>query len=112
MPFSNFPNLPNGDSGFFTSMMVVIMALWGGLVNYLTRIRKGAIEFSLLELAIEFIISGFAGLVIGMIALALNVSPLFSLALGGIAGHAGARTMYFVNKYFEKKFVSAINKIK
>lgn len=111
MPFSNFPG-GNGDHNFFTYLLIVILSLWGGLVNYLGRIRSGAVtRFNLVELVGEFTISAFAGLTIGLIAMSFKVDPLMVLALGGVAGHAGGRTVYFLDRIFESRLKSLTDSV-
>ena len=44
-------------------LWMVILALWGGTASYLSRLKQNqALTFSLAELAGEWAISGFAGL--------------------------------------------------
>jgi hypothetical protein len=105
MPWSNLPN-GAGDVNLFTCVLAVLLSLWGGFINYLGRIRQGAMRFSLVELAIELAISSFAGLTVGLMALSLHVSPLMTLAMAGLAGHAGGRTVFFLDRWYKRRLRS------
>lgn len=107
MPFSNLPNGGGNDFNWFAIAMMMLVSLWGGFVNYLGRIKSGAVKhFNLIELAGEFAISSFAGLIVGLVLLAFDVNVVLTVSLAGVAGHAGARTMYLLDKIFEKEFAS------
>jgi hypothetical protein len=114
MPFSNLPSGGGGDVNWFAVVMIFILSLWGGLVNYLTRVKSGAVKrFKFVELFCELIISSFAGLSVGLIAMSCNVDPLLTVSLSGIAGHAGARTVYFLDRTLRNRlalFSKQINK--
>ena len=110
MPWSNLPQ-GGGDLNWFAAVLMVFVSLWGGLVNYLMRIKSGVLKrFDLIELFVELIICSFAGVTIGLIAFAFKVDPLMAFALAGIGGHAGGRTIYFFNKFFLKKLHSLSKK--
>lgn len=100
MPFSN---LPNGDPNWITVLLIVLISAWGGTINYLTRLRKSIVEFSWVELLSEVFVSVFAGLIIGLFALASNAGPLMSMALAGIAG---GHTVFYLDKYWGNKLKS------
>ena len=59
----------------------MLIFAWGATINYLTRLRESIVEFCWVELLFEVFVSVFAGLVIGLFALASNAGPLMSLAL-------------------------------
>jgi len=61
MPFSNFPQ-GGGEPGWFTFLIIVVLAIWGGLINYLSRVRSAMRKFNWGELLLEISISAFAGL--------------------------------------------------
>jgi len=111
MPWSNLPQ-GGGDLNWSAVLVMAFVSLWGGLVNYLGRLRSGAVkQFNVVELIGEFTISSFAGLLVGFVALAFNVHLLICMALAGVAGHAGGRTVYFLDAMFSKKLESLIKKI-
>lgn len=111
MPFSGLPQ-GGGDFNWFAALMMVVLSLWGGVVNYLGRFKAGVVKrFNVFELLVELAICSFAGVTIGFVALSFDVNPLMSYALAAIAGHAGGRTVYFVDKIYRIKLESIIKKI-
>lgn len=102
MPFSNFPN-GGPEPGWFTFVTIVVLAVWGGLVNYLSRVRNAAKAFNWGELLLELSISAFAGLMIGLMLFSFNVNLYMCLALAGISGHAGGRTMFYLDKFLVER---------
>lgn len=104
-------NLPQGggEPGWLTFVFAVVLAVWGGLINYLSRVRGSLSTFSWSELVFELVMSAFAGLIIGLIAFAFSVHPYMCLALAGISGHAGARTVFFLDKFWGNKIKSLLN---
>jgi hypothetical protein len=112
VPFSNLPSGGGGDVNWFAVVMIFILSLWGGLVNYLLRLKSGIVKiFNFFELFCELIISSFAGLLVGLIAIACNVDPLITLSLAGLAGNAGVRTVYFLDKIYKKRLASLSRQI-
>jgi hypothetical protein len=107
MPFSNLPQ-GNGDPGWIAYLLVFVMSVWGGLVNYLSRLRKSAEPFSWSELLFELLVSAFASMVTGLILFAFNTHWLLVLALSGIAGHAGGRTVMLLDHYWGAKLKSLL----
>jgi hypothetical protein len=111
MPFSNLPQGNGGDPGWVTLMLIFLMAIWGSLINYLSRIRKAAIAFNFGELLLELSISSFAAIVIGLVAFAFNVNLYLVLAMAGMAGHAGGRTVFLLDRWWSRK-INSISKPK
>ncbi len=110
MPMSG---LPGGDSGWLTYVLILLLSIWGGFVNYLGRIKAGVVKrFDLIELVGEFAISSFSGLLFGLIALSFNADSLMAMAIAGVAGHAGARAVYMLNSIFESKLTSLTKRVK
>lgn len=104
MPLSNIP--PGGDN-WIAMVIMCAMSLWGGLINYLTRWKNGVVKsFNWIELAIELSVSSFAGLTIGLMCLSVDVSPLMALAISGVAGHAGGRTVVLLDRWYKRKLTS------
>lgn len=109
MPLSNLPQ-GGGDLNWFAIAMMLFLSLWGGLVNYLARIKSGVVKFfNIVELIVELTICSFAGITIGLIAFSFDVNPLMTYALVAVAGHAGGRTVYFLDRFFFK-WLSSITK--
>lgn len=102
MPFSNLPQ-GGGEPGWVTFVTIVVLAVWGGLINYLSRVRSAMKTFSWGELLLEISISAFAGLLIGLMAFSFEVNTYMCMALAGISGHAGGRTVFFLDKFWGER---------
>jgi len=100
--FSNFPQ-GGGEPGWFTFLIIVVLAVWGGLINYLSRVRSAMKKFNWGELLLEISISAFAGLLIGLMAFSFDVNTYMCMALAGISGHAGGRTVFFLDKFWGER---------
>ncbi len=81
----------------------VLLALWGGTANYISRVRTKGLPFSVVELIGEWSISGFAGLCTAYLCVYLEMPfPLIAVC-AGISGHMGGRAIYLLEQYFVKK---------
>ena len=81
------------------------LAIWGGTVNYLSRLKQGKVEvFSFAELVGEWAISGFAGLLTAYICIEMQLSWHMTTFFTGIAGHLGGRAIFIFENYFKSKF--------
>lgn len=104
MPFSNLPTNNGEELNWFGVGLLLIVAAWGGLVNYLTNVKKGLTRrFDFMELLKQTIASCFAALILCLPALAFNVHLFVVIGLAGIAGHAAGTTVYYVDSYYRKK---------
>lgn len=81
----------------------VLLAIWGGTANYISRIRKDKMKFSTVELIGEWTISGFAGVVTGLICIEYGMGIHMTFAMVAIAGHAGGRAIYVMESLYSKK---------
>ncbi|WP_041522977.1 phage holin family protein [Gilvimarinus agarilyticus] len=99
MPYKD----PNNFNALTVALMLVLAA-WGGTVNYLTRIKRGTVHmFSFIELLGEMCISCFSGVLVYLIGASYNVPPLLLAAMVGVAGHAGGRTAFYLETVFNSK---------
>ena len=78
---------------------LMILALWGGTVNYISRTRKEKTPFSVVELIGEWTIAGFAGVITGLICMEYQVSQYLTFAAVAISGHAGGRAIFMFERY-------------
>jgi len=80
------------------------VALLGGLVSWVAKVRKGQAQASnLMSLMGELATSAFAGLLAFWICEASGVSPLLTAGLVGIAGHMGTRAIAELEKFAERR---------
>jgi len=82
---------------------LVVFAVLGGLMNYLDKLRKGEHKFKLLPFIVDLAISGFAGLLVALLAISAELKPELVYALTGIAGHLGARGIFLLQLWITKK---------
>lgn len=83
----------------------IILAIWGGTVNYLSRIRQGKVEsFSFTELVGEWTISGFAGLLTAFICMEMDLSWHLTAFFTGVSGHLGGRAIFIFEGYVKSQF--------
>lgn len=82
----------------------VILAIWGGTANYISRVRKEGMKFSTVELIGEWSISGFAGVITALLCMEMQLSMFTTYALVGISGHAGGRAIFVLESLYSSKF--------
>jgi hypothetical protein len=107
--------MPDGQGGGFIRAMIdllqphlayawfVLLALWGGTANYISRVRSKKLPFSVVELIGEWSISGFAGLITAYLCVHMGMPFPLTAVCTGISGHMGGRAIYLIEQYFIKK---------
>lgn len=90
------------DGGFGYAWFALI-ALWGGTVSYISRVRRKNIPFSFMELIGEWTISAFAGIMTALLCQEMGFSLMLTSALAGISGHMGGRATYIIEQMFCRK---------
>lgn len=81
----------------------IFLAVWGGTVNYITRLKGDKSPFSIIELVGEWVISGFSGLITAFICQEMGISFMYTAAAAGVAGHMGGRGIYMIEKIINKR---------
>lgn len=108
MPEQSIGQLRAVLDGATCYVLFVLMAIWGGTAAYISRIKKSCKPFSLLELVGEWSISGFSGLVTGLLCHAYQVDFFITTAVVGISGHMGGRLIFLVERagasYVQRRF--------
>lgn len=84
------------------TIWLAILAIWGGTASYIGRQRKMNKQFRLVELIGEWIISGFAGVVVAYVCYEFQFSWSLTCFMSGIAGHMGGRAIYLLESRFKK----------
>lgn len=82
----------------------VSLAIVGGLVTYLEKVRNGDVACKLLDFAVDLLGSGFTGLLVALLCIEYNLSTEITYFLVGISGHMGVRTLFIIRKALMKKF--------
>lgn len=91
-----------------TYVWVIGLSTWGGLVNYLSKIKSGDIaRFNITELVGDVCISGFAGLLTFWLCQISDFGELWTAVLVGISGHMGARLIGKLEQVMSRKFALA-----
>ena len=89
----------------FGYLWFVLLAIWGGTVNYISRLKSGAVaSFSFIELIGEWVISGFAGLLTAYICMEAEMEWGMVAFFAGISGHLGGRAVFMFENYVKSKF--------
>ncbi len=90
--------------GIFTYLMVLALAMGGGIANYISKVRAGrAGRFNFTELIGDMFISGFVGLLTFWLCQESNFSEFMTAILVGISGHMGARLIGKMEQFLGKK---------
>lgn len=93
---------------YTTWLLAIGMASSGGVINWLSRIRKGQTRsFNIIELLGEVFTSGFVGLGVFMAANAMEQPLGLCAAAAGVGGHMATRLLFAIEKILESK----INKL-
>jgi len=88
-----------------TYAWVLALSTWGGLVNYLSKVRAGAIaRFNITELIGAMFISGFTGVLTFWMCEAAGFNELTTAVCVGISGHMGARMIGKLENVMSRKF--------
>ncbi len=78
--------------GLITYFWVLALASWGGVVNYVRKVKSNQIEsFSIMELLGEIMVSAFAGVMTFWLCELSEFPQLLTAALVGVSGHMGGR---------------------
>lgn len=88
-----------------TYAWVLALSTWGGLVNYLSKVRAGAIaRFNITELIGDMFISGFTGVLTFWMCEAAGFNELTTAVCVGISGHMGVRMIGKLENVMSRKF--------
>lgn len=82
--------------------VVLGVALLGGLANWYIKARNSAQGYSLAALVGELCVSAFAGVLAFWICEAIGIDPLLTAAAVGMAGHAGARGLDWLERIIQR----------
>lgn len=91
-----------------TYAWVIGLSVWGGLVNYISKIKSGEIaRFNITELVGDVCISAFAGVLTFWMCEISGFDELWTAVLVGIGGHMGARLIGKLEQILSRKFALA-----
>lgn len=81
----------------------IFLAVWGGTVSYLTRMKEKDVKFSIVEFLVHLLTSGFAGMMTVHIASNLNFSWQLTAFLAGVAGHMGGKAITLMEQVYKSR---------
>ena len=85
--------------------LVLAMALLGGLVSWIAKVRAGTVRaWNLMSLVGELCTSALAGLLCFWLCEWQGFNPLLTASLVGIAGHMGTRALLMAERVAEKRW--------
>ena len=84
---------------------VLGVALLGGLVSWVAKVRRGEISpWSVMQLIGELATSAFAGLICFWLCAWANAPGPLTACLVGVAGHMGTRAIVVFEQWAEKRW--------
>ncbi|MGQ2831488.1 phage holin family protein, partial [Leptospira interrogans] len=83
-----------------TWIVLLVIAGWGGLVRYLIDIRQNKAAWSWVNALAQMVVSGFTGVIGGLISIESGLSIYMILATAGISGSMGSVAL----TYFWERF--------
>ena len=83
-----------------TWIVLLVIAGWGGLVRYLIDIRQNKVAWSWVNALAQMVVSGFTGVIGGLISIESGLSIYMILATAGISGAMGSVAL----TYFWERF--------
>lgn len=93
------------DYNILTYLWVVALSVWGGVVSWVTKVRRGEISpMSFLELIAEVVVAGFVGMLTFWLCESAQMAPLLTAAMVGVASHMGTRALFQLERFFSSKF--------
>ncbi|HFK9554623.1 TPA: phage holin family protein [Enterobacter hormaechei] len=87
------------SNAFFSWLYIILFGAWGGLVRYLLDVKSGQSGRSLFSALSQIIVSGFTGVLAGLMSQSLGSVFHTSLAVSGISGAMGVVAL---NYYWKK----------
>ena len=90
--------------------VAIALSVFGGIVNYVHRMDKHGMAFSLFRLMVDIFTSGFVGIVSFMLCDAAGLGWSTTAAVVAISGHMGTRALFLIEKAAEKFAVNFIEK--
>lgn len=90
-----------------TWALAILMAVGGGIVSWLAKVRKGHTKiFNIVELIGECMISGFVGLGVFMLLAGFEYPLGVCAGAAGVCGHMGTRLLFAVELAIEARLVA------
>ncbi|CRY71458.1 MULTISPECIES: phage holin family protein [Yersinia pseudotuberculosis complex] len=89
------PNRDPGSYGLLVWVAIAAMSIYGGLVKYIIDTRMKKTAWSWVAALAQVAVSGFAGLVGGLISIDSGLSIYYVLVVAGMSGTMGSVALAF-----------------
>jgi VanZ family protein len=86
---------------FITYVWVFILAMFGGAVSYLRKLKNGR-KWKITDFLIEILTAAFTGITMFFLCQSLGLSQVFTAALVGISGHFSSRAITLFGAIMDK----------
>jgi asparagine N-glycosylation enzyme membrane subunit Stt3 len=88
-----------------TYLWVFLLAILGGIVNFMRKLQAGhARVFNLIEFIGEIVTSAFAGVITFWLCENAGFPALMTAAFVGVSGHMGSRAIFMFENWLKAKF--------
>lgn len=95
------PNTATLIGQIITFLWVTALAVWGGAVGYLNKIKDRGLKFSLKHLVAELFTSGFVGWCTYLLCSYAHFNDQITAVMIAISGHMGTRAIFRLEKFWE-----------
>ncbi|MGC0155767.1 phage holin family protein, partial [Chromobacterium vaccinii] len=83
-----------------TWVLIGGFSAWGGIVRYIIDVQEKQRSWNLFDILSQVIISGFTGLLGGLLGFENAKSYYFTLAIAGLCGTMGNTALNYIRKRF------------
>lgn len=84
-------------------ILILAFALWGGMANYVSYIRRKRTHPSTFEFLGNLVVSGFSGTLVFTLAEHQQLSEWLIRFSAGVGGYLGAETVVLVEKWVKNR---------
>lgn len=91
------------DFSWITYGWVAALSVWGGVTNFIRKVKQGESRFNLMELVGEIVTSGFAGVMTFFLCEWSHTPDMLTAVLVGISGHMGARGITLLEGFLAER---------
>lgn len=98
---------PISWQGFAELGPAILVALLGGAVAFISKVRAGdARRFNFVEFVGDMVTSAVSGLFFYWLCRGFEINEWVTAAVVGMAGHAGSRALFMLEKWVEAKLAN------
>jgi len=101
----------NGGGGFLKTLVeykdyfaFVMLAIWGGVASYLTKLQKNKTPFTLADFITSgFVVSGFVGAITILFCISRQYAPTVTGAMVGISGYMSTEIILLAKRFLKER---------